>query len=426
MKITFRNLFKLSLLLILLSFIGGCKSDIVVNTTAEWPCYHGPDRSNKSQETGLLKEWPDGGPKLLWTVSGLGEGYSTVIVADGHIYASGLDAGQTTVFCLDLNGDLVWKSPNGEAWSTTLSWAISYTGARGTPTYNDGVVYHLGEAGRLVAFDAKDGRELWFEDLPEAFDAPELDYGYSESVLIEGNKLYVRPAGRKGYQVCLNKADGSLIWSNTDIPGAEGYSSSVPFDFGGFHQIVTSSSNYYYGVDTETGDLLWKTDFENDRGLNISDATINDGYVFLTSGYGKGSKLVRLEEDDGKIMQETVWESAIMDNHHGGAILHDGYIYGSGSNSRGWFCIDFLTGEQKWNNITGKGSITYADGMLYLLDERNGSMKLIMATPDKFDLNGEFKVPSGGDGMYWAHPVVCGGRLYVRHADKLYAYDISE
>ncbi len=407
---------------IIFFLIAGCAQK--VENTAEWPSFHGSDRTNKSSETGLLQEWPDGGPGLEWKVKGLEEGFSTIIVADGHIYASGLESGQTTVFCFDPDGKLVWKKANGQAWSTTLSWAASYTGSRSTPTFSDGIIYHLGEGGRLAAFDSETGDEIWFIDLPEEFDAEMTEYGYAESVLIEGAHLYVRPAGKKGFQVCLDKNDGSLIWANTDISGSEGYSSAVVMDFGGFHQIVASSSNCYYGVDTGTGKLLWKTDFENTRGLNLTDAIVFNEYVFITSGYGKGSRLVRLEIADGQITPVIVWESEIMDNHHGGVILQEGYLYGSGSNSRGWFCIEFLTGKQIWN-VNGKGSLTYADGMLYLLDERSGNMKLVRATPEKFDLKGEFNVPSGGEGMYWAHPVVCGGRLYIRHADVLYAYDIS-
>ena len=360
---------------------------------------------------------------MLWTVSGLGEGYSSVTIGGGFIYTAGMTNNQTIVFCFDLNGKPVWKKPNGKAWETTLSWATSYTGSRSTPTYDNGVLYHLGETGRLAAFDSKTGKEIWYRELTKDFDAGIPEYGYSESVLIDGDYLYTRPAGKKGFQVCLNKHNGELIWANTDIPGSEGYTSTVVNEFGGYRQIIGSSSNCYYGVDTRTGKLLWKVDFENERGLNITDAIVYNEYVFLSSGYGKGSMLIKLKATGKEIVPETVWQSGLMDNHHGGVILHNGYLYGSGSNSRGWFCLEFLTGKQVWNT-DGKGSITYADGMIYLLDER-GTMKLVRATPDKYELSGEFKVPEGGQGMYWAHPVVCGGRLYIRHADKLYAYDIK-
>lgn len=249
---------------------------------------------------------------------------------------------------------------------------------------------------------------------------------YRDQTYVFAFDLYVRPAGKKGFQVCLDKNDGKLIWANTDIPGVEGYSSAVVFDYGDNKHITGSSSNCYYGVDAATGRLLWKVDFENQQGLNLTDAIAKDGYVFITSGYGKGSMLFRLKASGDKFVPETVWQSGLMDNHHGGVILHNDYLYGSGSNSRGWFCLEFFTGKQIWNNTRGKGAITYADGMLYLLDERSGSMKLVKATPDSYESAGEFNVPSGGQSMYWAHPVVCGKRLYVRHWDKVFVYDIGQ
>jgi outer membrane protein assembly factor BamB len=393
--------------------------------TSEWPAFHGSDRTNKSSETGLLKVWPKDGPQLAWTASGLGEGYSSVSIAGGLLYASGTNSGQTYVYCFDLDGKPLWKKPNGKAWTTTLSYASSYTGSRSTPTYDNGVIYHLGEMGRLTAFNSKTGDEIWNRELVRDFEVkpPEPEYGYSESVLIDGDNLYVKPFGINGYQVCLNKRDGKLIWSNTEIPGTPGYNSTVIDEFGGYRQIISASSNSFYSIDSRTGKLLWKVEIANQRELNNTDAIVFNEYVFISSGYGKGSMLIKLKTSGESIIPETVWQSDLMDNHHGGVILNNGYVYGAGSNSRGWFCLDFMTGKQMWKS-DGKGSLTFADGMLYLLDER-GTMKLIKAIPEKFEPAGEFKVPKGGEGMYWAHPVVCGGRLYIRHADKLYAYNIS-
>jgi outer membrane protein assembly factor BamB len=389
----------------------------------EWPNFHGIDMTNKSAETGLLKEWPSGGPRLILTINGLGSGYSSLAVANGVIYTAGQTDNQTFIYAYDLNGKLLWKNPNGKSWTTTASYASSYTGSRSTPTFNNNKVYHLGETGRLAVFDAKTGKELWSKDLLKDFEAPIPEYGYSESILIDGDNLYVRPAGKKGFQVCLNKNTGALIWANNEIPGTEGYTSMRLMDFGGYRQIIASSSSCYYSLDSKTGKLLWKVDFENQRGLNITDVVISNDLVFMSSGYGKGSMLVRLKASAGKITAETVWETKLMDNHHGGVILHNGYLYGSGSNSRGWFCLDLTTGKQMWNT-DGKGSVTFADGMLYCLEERSGEVKLVTATHEKYDVKGEFKTPKGGEGMYWAHPVVCGGRLYIRHADKIFVYDI--
>ena len=343
----------------------------------EWPSFHGTARTNKSAETGLIKEWPKGGPKLLLTIHGLGEGYSGVSITGGLLYSAGSVNNQTYVYAFDLNGKLVWKKTNGKAWSTDLSHASSYIGSRSTPTFDKGIVYFLGEIGRLSAYNSKTGEEIWYRDLVKDFDAGPSEYGYSESVLVDGDYLFTRPAGKKGFVVCLNKINGKLIWANTDIPGSEGYSSMVISESGGIRQVIGSSSNYYFGLDAGSGRLLWKVNFENQRELNITDAIVFNEYIFLSSGYGKGSMLLRLTYSGNDIIPETIWQTNLMDNHHGGIILHDGYLYGSGSNSRGWFCLDFQSGKQLWKS-DGKGSLTYADGMLYLLDEK-GTMKLVRA-----------------------------------------------
>jgi outer membrane protein assembly factor BamB len=247
-------------------------------------------------------------------------------------------------------------------------------------------------------------------------------YGYAESVLIDGDNLYVRPGGKKG--ACLNKKTGETIWTNSEIPGDYGYNSMVINDFGGFRQIIGASTTCYYSLDARSGRLLWKADFMNRYEVNCTDAITFNEYVFLTSGEGKGCMLIRLKKAGNGIATEKVWETELMDNYHGGVVLHNGYLYGSGNISRGWYCLDFLTGKQMWKS-NGGGSLTYADGMVYLYDEK-GSLKLVKASPEKFDKTGEFRVPKGGEGPYWAHPVVCRGRLYLRHADKIFVYDIRQ
>ncbi len=399
------------------------------NTSAqskyEWPCFHGSDRTNKSKETGLAQKWPGNGPELLMTIQGLGEGFSSVSIADGLLFTAGMENDLPYVFAFDLKGKLLWKRPSGGKWSTTASWASSYIGPRSTPTYDNGIVYFLGEMGLLTAFEARTGNVKWQVDLAREYDAVQTEYGYSESVMIEGNNLYVRPVGKKGHQVCLDKNNGKLIWATTQIPGVEAYTSPVVADHGGYHHLIGGSSICYYGVDTKTGKLLWKVDVVNQNACNISDAVFHNGHVFISSGYALGSMLYKLNVSGGEIRPEKVWQSTLMDNHHGGVIFHNGYIYGSGSKMRGWFCLDFMTGTQKWKAGNDEGSITFADGMLYTLDQR-GTMRLVKAIPDKYEISGEFRVPSGGKGMYWAHPVVCDKRLYIRHADKIFVYDVSK
>ena len=399
-------------------------SKIESQKSGEWPCFHGSDRTNLSSETGLMKAWAEKGPALLFIISGLGEGYSSTAISGGLIYTAGSTGNQSFLYAFDLNGKLVWKKPNGPAWSVTVSWASSYNGPRSTPTINNAVVYHLSEAGRLSAFRAKTGDAIWSRDLPKYFNAKMPMYGYAESVLIDGDNLFVRTGGTKGYQACLNKRTGATIWTSGEIPGGYGYNSMIINDFGGYRQIIGATNTCYYSLDTRTGKLLWKTDFINQYEVNCTDAITFNEYVFLTSGEGRGCMLIRLKKAGNGIATEKVWETELMDNYHGGVILCNGYLYGSGNVSRGWYCLDFLTGKQMWKT-NGGGSLTYADGMVYLYDEK-GSMKLVKASPEKFEKTGEFRVPKGGEGPYWAHPVVCGARLYLRHADKIFVYDIRQ
>jgi outer membrane protein assembly factor BamB len=393
-------------------------------TKYEWPSFHGSDQTNRSPETGLLKIWPEQGPELVQTISGIGEGYSSVVVAGGMIFTAGSVNSQPFVYAFDMSGKLVWKKPVGQAWSTTMSWASSYTGTRSTPTYDKGVVFFLGEMGLLTALDAKTGKEIWQTDLVKEFDAPPTDYGYSESVLIDGNRLYVRPAGKKGHQVCLDRNTGKLIWANTQIPGKEGYTSPVVSDIGGIRQLTGGSSVCYYGLDALTGRLLWKVDAVNGQSLNINNVIVNGNYIFISTGYGLGCMLYKLNVKGTEVIPEKIWSNPVMDNNHGGVVYYDGYVYGSGSRTRGWQCIDFMTGVQKWRSTTDEGTITFADGMLYALDQR-GTIKLLRATPEKYEAAGTFRLPSGGKGNYWAHPVVCNKRLYIRHDDKIFVYNIG-
>jgi outer membrane protein assembly factor BamB len=416
-----KNKFRLNWIFYLILIVPGCVT--IAQQECIWPCFHGENRANKSTETGLLEKWSETGPELIWTISGLGEGYSSVSVAEGYLFTAGMTEKQTYVFAFDLNGKQIWKKPNGRSWETTLSWATTYTGSRSTPTYNDGVVYHLGEMGRLAAFDYKTGNEIWNVELRDQFDAEIPEYGYSESVIIDGERLYCNPGGKKGYTVCLDRKNGNLIWANAEIQEPVGNNSSIIFEHGGYRQIAGVTSKSIYGLDTKTGKLLWFMEYENSRENNIADPIFHDGYIFTSSGYGKGSILIKLIVSGSKIIPETVWQTELMDNLHGGVILHKGYLYGSGHNYRGWFCLDFMTGKEMWKS-DGIGSVTYADGMLYCLDER-GIMTLVTATPEKYDAVSTFEVPSGGKGMHWAHPVVCGGRLYIRHTDKLFAYDVK-
>jgi len=390
-----------------------------------WPCFHGPKRDNLSTETGLLKAWPEEGLELLWTTSGIGHGYSTVAISEGRIFTAGMTDKQTYVIALDMSGKELWRTLNGQSWEAAdfQTWAVPYSGSRGTPSVDGDTVYHLSELGRLVALDVGSGEEKWTLDLMKTFKAEKPEYGYSESVLIDGNTLFCCPAGEDGYIVALEKGTGRKLWTNTEVKDPVGNCSIVIASIGGDRQLITLSATRILSFNPDKGHLLWDYPYVNSRENNIADVIVSEDLVFAASGYGKGCILLQPKRaSDGTYSVEPVWTSELLDNHHGGVVLIDGSLYGAGSEARGWFCLDFKTGRQQWQT-PGKGSLTYADGHLYCYDER-GTMTLVKATPEKFDRIGSFRVPQGGEGLYWAHPVVCGGRLYVRHSDKLYVYRI--
>ena len=404
---------------VLLAFAGA--SDLLA---ADWPVFHGPRRDNKSTETGLLKSWPEVGPRLLWKATGIGTGYSSVTVSRGMLYTAGMVEGKTWVFAFDLGGDHKWKAVNGASWRAPgrMRWAAKYAGSRATPTIEGGVVYHLGCTGRLAAWNARTGDEVWSLNVAEAFDARIPKYGYSESVFIDGGNLIVCPAGKKAYMVALDKKTREVVWKMDEVQEPVGFSTPVPAEFGGFRQLVTVSAKSLISVDAKTGRLLWTHPHANKRGNNVTDPVFDGDIVYASTGYGGGSVALRLKKAEGGLSVEKAWSSELLDNHHGGVVLHEGHVFGSGHEQKGWFCLELKTGAEKARG-EGKGSLTYADGMLYCLDEK-GTMSLVEAKPGEWKVVSSFKVPSGGGGMYWAHPVVCGGRLYVRHADALYCYDV--
>jgi len=396
--------------------------------TADWSQWHGPRRDNICNEKGLLKSWPEAGPKLLWTAKGCGMGYSTVSISGGMIFTSGIINKQTVVFALDMKGKHVWKALNGGAWEADArqKWAIGYAGARGTPTVDGGLAYQLSDLGRLGVFDAKTGREVWSVEFTKRFGARPPNWGYAESVLIDGDNVICYPGGPRGYMAALHKKTGALVWANTDIGEPASYCSAILATINQSRQLITVTRKSVIGVDAESGKLLWRYPFTNMRGINVANPIYKDGFVFASSGYGNGSVLLKINKNKSGFTAEKVWFSESPDNHHGGVVLVDGYLYGSGSKKRGWTCLDFKTGWENYRaESSGKGSVLYADGMLYCFDE-GGGMQLVEASLERWKVVSEFDVPQGGKGKFWAHPVIHNGRLYLRHAAHIYVYDVKK
>jgi outer membrane protein assembly factor BamB len=387
---------------------------------AFWPRFNGPDGTNISKATGLLKKWPADGPRLVWTAQGIGEGFAGATIANGLILTAGDLEGKTVVTALDMEGKTLWQRPNGPAWSG------QHGGDRGTPTIDGDRVYHEAPTGELICLNAKTGEKIWQTNILERFEGKNTTWGLAESVLIDGPRLICCPGGEKGSVVALDKQTGKTVWAAKSTGDRAGYASPALVEWQGMRIILTMTAKALIGVSADTGDLLFRHEHITRYDVNALMPLYHDGKVFISSGYGSGSELVNLKVEGGKVSAEPVWQSKELDNHHGGVVLIDGYVYGAASdaNHSQWICLEWKTGKKTCAaKGVGKGSLTAADGLLYTMSE-GGKVGLVEATPQEFKLISQFKLPSGGEGPSWAHPVVCGGRLYIRHSNRLFAYDV--
>lgn len=384
----------------------------------DWPQWHGPDRTNLSSETGLLKQWPDAGPKVVWTVQGIGNGYGAVAVRGDRIYVQGGLDGKSTVFALDrATGKPVWNAPIGRALDQDRGG-----GPRGTPTIEGDRVYVLTENGDLACVNDKDAHVVWNRNILRDFGGQNPHWHISESPLIDGEKLIVTPGGRGGAIVALNKTTGKeVIWRSTDLTDPAGYASCIVADVHGVRTIMNLTADAGVGVRADNGKLLWRYEKPANDVANCTTPVYSNNKVFYTSAYGTGCGLLNLSSQNGAIKADEAYFSRDMQNHHGGVVLVNGKLYGF-SNAI-LTCMDFADGKVHWRDRSvGKGSLTYADGMLYLLGEGH-QMGLAEATPDGYREKGRVRIQDMGLPS-WAHPVVCGGRLYIRNQGTLTCYDI--
>ena len=400
---------------------GRKKKSNVVSARKNWPQWQGPNRDARSTEKGLLKKWPQQGPELLWSAEKLGQGFSSVSIANGLIYTTGIIDKQGILSAFDLQGKFKWRKTYGPEWTK------SYPDSRCTPTVHEGSIYIISGLGAVSCFDADTGDKNWSFDAFTEFAGEQPRWGIAESPLIVGDLVICTPGGEKATMVALHKKTGQVVWASRSIGEPSSYCSPVLIRKGTKSLIVTMTSNFIIGVNSQDGNILWQYDCKLYQGkpkdVNPNTPIYKDGCIYVTSGYGKGGAKLRLSQDGGSVVSQE-WVNLALDCHHGGVVLVDGFIYGS--NMAGdWVCVNWGSGEVMYQTEgIGKGSITYADGMLYCYEENKGTVGLVRATPEKFDLVSSFKVPLG-KGKNWAHPVICDGRLYIRHGDALMVYDIK-
>jgi outer membrane protein assembly factor BamB len=390
---------------------------------ADWPQWRGPGRDGLSKETGLLHQWPEGGPKLAWKAADVGDGYSTPSVARGRVYLMGnRGMNDEFVLCLDeKTGNKVWSVRVGKVGR---NYGPNYPGARSTPTVDGDVLYALGSDGDLVCLETAGGKEVWHKNLRSDFGGRPGAWAYSESPLVDGDKVVCTPGGKEATLVALNKKDGSVIWKSA-VPGgdAAAYASIVLAEVGGARQYVQFLGKGLVGVDARTGKFLWRFDETAKKSpANIPTPVVYDNYVFSSTGLGGGA-VIKLVPGAGGVNVETVWTSRQVANPLGGVVLVNGHLYGT--NSQSLICVEVLTGKVKWQDRSvGKGEICYADGALYVRGEK-GDVALVEATPEGYKEKGRFAQPDRSKQMAWPYPVVANGRLYLRDWGVLLCYDIG-
>lgn len=383
----------------------------------DWPQWRGPSRDGLSSETGLLKQWPAAGPARLWRVGNLGAGYGSLAVQGERIFLQMTVGRQSAVASLDrASGRIIWSKALGPAGSNDRG-----SGPRGTPTIDGDRLYVLTESGDLACLSLQTGAVVWQRNILKEFSGGNITWLVSESPLVDGNNVIVSPGGARAAVAALDKMTGKTVWTSRELSDSAGYASAIAADVQGVRTIMTLTSEAAVGLRASDGKLMWRYTRVANRTANIATPVFHENKVFFSSAYDTGGVLLGLTAEAGAVKAKEIYFTRDMQNHHGGVLLVNGYLYGF--NNAILTCLDFATGKMMWRDRSvGKGSMTYADGNLYILGEDN-VVGMAEATPAGYRERGRFQISDEG-WPSWAHPVVSGGTLYIRNQSTLAAYDI--
>jgi outer membrane protein assembly factor BamB len=413
----------------------------------DWPQFRCPRRDGASKETGLLKEWPSGGPRLLWISDRLGLGYSGPAIVGNRLYISCGRGDAEFLVAFDLT------NPGGprELWATRIGPLFQWKGnswnkgPNASPTAADGLVYALGGFGDLLCVEADTGKQKWRKSLPRDLggevnpigggleDPTPLGWGYASSPLVDGDRLICVPGGKRGLLAALNRSTGELVWQSKEIAEQACYSSPLAIEVDGVKQYVQVVNSGAVGVAAADGKLLWKYR----RTPAFDDAVIatpvfHAGFLFATVGFSQGCDLLHLTAKDGAMAVEKVYSNKSIENRDGGVVRVGAHLFGHSDNRNGWFCQEFKTGKILWteNRKLGRGSIVAADGRLYCCAEKDGVVVQIAASPTGWLEKGRLKLPREStrrqpSGGLWTHPVIANKKLYIRDQELLFCYDLT-
>jgi len=395
-------------------------SGLIASPEPGWPQWRGPRRDGISDEKKLIQSWPRGGPELLWKVEGLGTGWSSPIVVGSRLYITGDVGDDLVIFAFDLDGNQLWRTKNGRAWKGP------YPGSRASCVFSGGRLYNMNAHGRVACLDAASGKEIWNTNILERFEAENITWALSECMLVDGPRLIVTPGGKKALMAALDKRDGRTLWTTKPVGDERtSHCSPILFRHAGRRVIANCSAEHGFGVDADTGRLLWTVPLKNQYGTNISTPIYGDGIIYYVTPYAEHGRAYRLNAQSGGITAQHMW-TCELDTVTGAGVLVDGTFFSAGyRKSKWWFGLDWQTGRTKYESKEfTTGAAIHADGRLYCLDER-GNVALL--DPDGLKIAGRFRLPVERIRRdAWAHPVLYDSRLYLRYHDTLWCHDVRQ
>ncbi|MEL6108560.1 MAG: PQQ-binding-like beta-propeller repeat protein [Planctomycetota bacterium] len=402
----------------------------------DWPQWRGPKRDGHAAPQSLLQEWPAGGPQLAWTAVDLGTGYSSAAVVDDRVYTMGTKDATSWVICLSLiDGEVIWQTPIGRAGNRddyNVRWG---DGQRCTPTVDGGQVFVVSDVGTVAALDAETGELRWKSEMVAEFNGMIPTWGYSESPLLDGDRVVVTPGGAN-FLIGLDRTNGTQVWGSKGVDAPAQYVSVMKGQVGSRPFYVTASTTGVLAFDVDSGEKLFDDPATGNKTAVIPTPVLHENLLYHTSAYGAGNTLLRLSESAGEVNAESLYALKIksMENHHGGVVLVDDTIYGFTKSSGGnWMAQDLTTGKTLWQERVRpnrSGSICYADGRLYCYNDKDGTVILVEPSRAGWMAKGKLTLPAQteiprGSGAIWTHPVVAAGKLIIRDQDLMYAFDIA-
>jgi outer membrane protein assembly factor BamB len=416
------------------------------SAAGDWPQWRGPNRDGHSASTGLLQKWPDGGPKLVFKTDKIGAGYGSPAVVGGKLFIMGSentskekpDGETSVVLCLEpLTGKEIWKTPIGEI--KPVQDKNRGSAPRATPTVDSEHLYVVDAQGEVACLNVADGKKIWSKSMVKDLGGAVPTWGYSESVLIDGDKLICTPGGGKGAVAALDKKNGNILWQSAGITDGACYSSAIRAEVAGVPQYIQQSMKGTFGVSAKDGKKLWHVENKAYKVAVVPTPVFYNDHVFATAGYSAGCKLIKLVKNGDGIKAEEVYSAKLVSNHHGGIVRVGEYLYGH--TEKEWVCLKFLSpapkeGEEpkpEWTSTKQeKGSVSYADGCLYTYGQLKGEVVLVKADPSDWKELGRFTIPDKSqirraysNGGIWAHPVIANGKLYLREYEWLFCYDVA-